>query len=154
MIDAYRPEAYTLPAEITGKSKAIIYCRVGQKKDAGTSRNSLQYDCCFGFAQRAGLEVVAHYEDVGTYGSTGLPQLDAAIREVERGRADVLLVEDFDRLNRDVRQDSLVKARVEAAGGVLIIADIYRTGSVAQQISQDIAAMLGAHKQAVLEGRA
>ena len=154
MIDTYRPEAYTLPAEIAGKSKAVIYCRVGQKKDAGTSKNSLQYDCCFGFAQRAGLEVVAHYEDVGTYGSTGLPQLDAAIREVERGRADVLLVEDFDRLNRDVRQDSLVKARVEAAGGVLIIADIYRTGSVAQQISQDIAAMLGAHKQAVLEGRA
>jgi DNA invertase Pin-like site-specific DNA recombinase len=154
MIDNYRPEAYTLPAEIAGKSRAIIYCRVGQKKDAGKSKSSFQYDCCFGFARRAGLEVVAHYEDVGTYGSTGLPQLDAAIREVERGRADVLLVEDFDRLNRDVRQDLLVKARVEAAGGVLIIADIYRTGSVAQQISQDIAAMLGTYKQVALDGRA
>ena len=154
MQDTFAPEAYSLPSEVAGKTRAVIYCRVGQKKKAGTSKDSCQYASCLGFAQRAGLDVVAHYEDVGTYGSTGLPRLDVAIRQIETGNADVLLVEDMDRLNRDVRQDELVRQRVLAAGGVLIFAEFYRTGSVAQQINQDIAAMLGTYKQAVLEGRA
>lgn len=154
MQEGYAPEAYSLPLEVAGKTKAVIYCRVGQKKDAGTSERSFQYASCFGFAQRAGLEVVAHYEDAGTYGTCGLPQLKAAIRQIEIGEADVLLVEDPTRLNRDVKQDALVQTRVHAAGGALIFSEFYREGSLAQQMSRDMAALLGDYKQAVLEGRA
>lgn len=153
MVDSFEPGAYTLPAMLAGRSRAVVYCRVGKKKDAGTSRGSYQYKVCLGFAQCASLNIVADYEDAGTYQSCLLPQLNAAIREVEAGNADVLLVEDYDRLNCDPIQDALVKRRVEAAGGILVAADLYRDGSMAQQNDQFLMTLLGDYKRSVLEGR-
>ena len=153
MGDSFEAEAYTLPAKVAGKHNAVIYCRVGKKKDAGTSRGSYQYKVCLGFAQCAGLDIVAEYEDAGTYQSCLLPQLNAAIREVEAGHADVLLVEDYDRLNCDPVQDVLVKRRVEAAGGILVAADLYRDGSMAKQNDQLLMTLLGDYRRAVLDGR-
>lgn len=75
------------------------------------------------FAHGAGLrltaEIIAHHEDAGVSGAfyESRSGIQAAIRDIETGRADVLIVYNVSRLSRDREHQSAIKKRVELAGG-------------------------------------
>lgn len=108
-------------------AKAVLYTRVStdEQADKGTSLAE-QLIACGRKAEQTGAQVVAHYEDAGVSGALyeSRPGLQAALRDIEAKRADSLIVYNVSRLSRDREHQSLIKRRVETAGGRLVFCDM------------------------------
>lgn len=104
--------------------RAVIYTRVStEQQEDGTSLAG-QYAACLGKAKELGADVLKHYEETRSGGLyLSREGVQAAIRDIEEGRANILLVYKLDRTGRDVGDLRDIRQRVQAAGGRLIFAD-------------------------------
>lgn len=81
---------------------------------------------------RDGLELVETFEELDVSGGAALaqrPGLSKALRLVEAGEADVLVVAYFDRLVRSVARQAEILERVEEAGGSILAVDVGEVSS-------------------------
>ena len=108
--------------------QAIIYTRVSTAGQAehGTSLES-QKAACLQEAKDLGAVVVSHYEDPGVSGAAyhGRPGIQAALADLEAGRANTLIIANLSRFSRDREHQSVIKRRVKAAGARLVFCDIH-----------------------------
>ena len=82
---------------MTGKITAVGYVRIGHR-DA----NDAQADGIRAYAASRGMHLIACHWDEGLSGAAlDRPGLQAVIRDVEEGGADVVIVETVDPLGRD-----------------------------------------------------
>jgi len=106
---------------------AVIYTRVstGEQAEHGTSL-AAQLATCTRKAEEIGAAVVANYEDAGVSGGLYLarPGIQSALRDIEAGQADTLIVAKLDRSGRDVDVVRDIARRVSAVGGQLILCDL------------------------------
>lgn len=107
--------------------RAIIYTRVstGEQAEHGTSLAE-QLSACRKRSDELKAEIIAVYEDSGVSGSLyqARPGIQAALKDLEGGRADTLIIANLSRFSRDREHQSTIKKRVEAAGGRLIFCDM------------------------------
>ncbi len=113
--------------EITTKTiRAILYARVstGNQADTGTSLPE-QFVLCRRKVEELGGQVIAEYADPGVSGALYLsrPGIQAALRDIEQGKANTLVIAKLDRTGRDVDVIRAIGKRVQAAGARLIFAD-------------------------------
>ncbi len=106
---------------------AVIVTRVstGEQAKEGTSLES-QRDACRAKALALSLPIVAEYEDAGISGGLLLsrPGMQAAIADIQAGRADTLICANLSRYSRDVEHQQTIKRQVRAAGGKVVLCDI------------------------------
>jgi DNA invertase Pin-like site-specific DNA recombinase len=107
---------------MTGKqTRAAMYLRVS--RDDQTTEN--QRLVLARVAEHRGWEVTEIYEDAGISGAKGRdqrPAFDRMLRDVVRGRFDVLMVWSIDRLGRSVLHVANALAELDA-GGVSLYSD-------------------------------
>ena len=105
---------------------AVIYTRVstGEQDKHGTSPES-QLENCRKKALALNLPIVAEYYDPGISGGFLLMRTDfqAAIADIQAGRADTLICPNIARYSRDVEHQQSIKKAVRAAGGRLVFCD-------------------------------
>ncbi len=106
---------------------AVIYTRVstGEQAEHGTSLES-QRDLCRAKAAALSLHVVAEYEDPGKSGASLLmrPSLQAALADIQAGRAATLICANLSRYSRDTEHQQAMKKAVKGAGGKLVFCDM------------------------------
>lgn len=106
---------------------AVIVTRVSGQEQAreGTSLES-QLDACRAKALAVSLPIVAEYEDAAVSGAFLLarPGMQAAIGDIQAGRADTLICPNMSRYSRDVEHQQTIKKAVRAAGGRLVFCDM------------------------------
>lgn len=103
-------------------ARAVLYTRVSSLQQVeGTSLES-QLSACLLKAQQLGAVIVTHREDAGVSGAKyeDRPGLQAALADIEAGRADTFITYDLSRYSRDGEHQLLIKRRIEAAGGRLV----------------------------------
>lgn len=107
--------------------KAVVYTRVstGEQAEHGTSLAG-QLDVCRMKAASLGAEVVAVYEDAGVSGALyhTRPGLQSALRDLEQGKANTLIIANLSRYSRDREHQSAIKKRVDAASARLVFCDM------------------------------
>ena len=112
---------------MTKTPRAVIYTRVstGEQAEHGTSLAE-QLAACEKKAREIGAGIAAVYQDPGVSGSLYLarPGIQAALRDIEEGRADTLVIANLSRFSRDREHQSAIKKRAEAAGGRLVFCDM------------------------------
>ncbi len=113
-----------MPHPAPDPTKAIAYLR------CSTDRQDLspdaQRDAISAWAEREDVEVVAWHEDRGVSGGAELedrPGLTAAVADLARLGAGVLVVAKRDRLARDVLTAALVERLAERSGARIVSAD-------------------------------
>jgi len=108
-------------------SGAVLYARVstGEQAQHGTSLDS-QKDACRQKALALSLPIVAEYEDAGVSGGFLLTRqgMQAALADIQAGRADTLICANLSRYSRDVGHQQEIKKAVRAAGGRLVFCDM------------------------------
>ncbi len=101
-----RPFTCTACMTISRTPRVLIYARISTAtKDAGGKGQDpqLQLDELRAVAAQRGWQIVGEFVDIGISGAKERrPQLDALMKEVHRGRADVVAVWKFDRFARSV----------------------------------------------------
>ena len=106
---------------------AVIYTRVstGEQDKHGTSPET-QRDACRKKAQALGLPIVAEYHDGGISGGFLLTRagMQAALADINTGRADTLICANISRYSRDTEHQQAIKKAVRAAGGRLVFCDM------------------------------
>jgi site-specific DNA recombinase len=106
---------------------AVIYTRVstGEQAKEGTSLGD-QRDACRAKALALGLPIVAEYEDAGISGGFLLtrPGMQAALADINTGRADTLICANISRYSRDTEHQQAIKKAVKSAGGRLVFCDM------------------------------
>src|SRR5579872_2857803 len=106
--------------------RAVIVPRVSSLRQAeeGTSLEAQELACLHKSAD-IGAQVVGVYRDEGVSGARYLtrPGIQAALSDIEAGRANTLVTYKLDRAGRDVEILRDIKRRVERAGGSLVFAD-------------------------------
>jgi len=106
---------------------AVLYARVstGEQAQHGTSLES-QKDACRQKALGLSLPIVAEYEDAGVSGGFLLTRqgMQAALADIQAGRADTLVCANLSRYSRDVGHQQEIKKAVRAAGGRLVFCDM------------------------------
>ena len=106
---------------------AVIYTRVstGEQDKHGTSSET-QLAACRQKAAVIGLPIVAEYYDGGISGGFLLmrTEFQAAIADIQTGRADTLICPNISRYSRDMEHQQAVKKAVRAAGGRLVFCDM------------------------------
>lgn len=116
--------------------KAIAYVRVStdQQADSGAGL-AAQRAAIDAYAKRAGLTIVATFEDAGISGAAGLedrPGLAAAVGFLKRG--DTLIVGKRDRLGRDTFNVMLIEKAVAKRGATVVSADGVGNGDGAADV--------------------
>ena len=76
--------------------------------------------------------------------------LQAALLDLEMRRAEVLLVEDLDRLSRDTDNDKVIDRRIEDAGAVLVCSEAQLIGSATYDFYARCANISGSIKTPLL----
>ncbi|MCC5648060.1 recombinase family protein, partial [Nostoc sp. CHAB 5824] len=108
------------------EQQAIIYTRVstGEQAENGTSLEVQEY-ACLRKAVELRAQVVATYSDPGISGALYLarPGIQAAVRDIEDGKAKLLIIYKLDRTGREVDALRDIRRRIERAGGQLVFAD-------------------------------
>lgn len=146
-----KSKTFIVPSFLSGCRTAVIYARVSSPSQRNNSSFGRQRAACESFAQTAGLKVVRHYEEVESgvlY--HGRPMLQSALEDIERGRAEVLLVETMDRLLRDVEINQEIPHRIRKSGGFLIFCEEQRIQSPDQKFLLDIASQANDYKHDML----
>ncbi len=107
--------------------RAIVYTRVstGEQAENGTSLAG-QLEACKAKAQAIGAPVVSVHQDAGVSGALyqSRPGMQAALRDLESGKANCLIIANLSRYSRDREHQSAIKKRVEVAGGHLVFCDM------------------------------
>lgn len=103
--------------------RAILYARVSTLKPTQAHSAARQLDQLRDLAKRRGWQVVASYTDKLSGGRRDRPGLTTALDLIFRGRAEILVVHDLDRLGRDVVQMLYNVDAIHAAGGNFFILD-------------------------------
>ena len=109
--------------KITG---AVIITRVSTGKQIqGTSLDE-QVEVCRAKALALSLPIVAEYEDAGVSGGFLLLRdgMQAAIADIQAGRADTLITATMSRYSRDTEHQQAIKKAVRAAGGRVVFCDM------------------------------
>ena len=106
---------------------AVIYTRVstGEQDKHGTSPET-QVAACRAKAQTPGPPIAAEYHDSGVSGGFLLarPGIQAALADIQMGRADTLICANISRYSRDVEHQQAIKKAVKSAGGRLVFCDM------------------------------
>lgn len=104
------------------KLRAVVYTRVSSMQQIEGTSLETQYIRCIEKARQVGAEVVAHYEDAGVSGAKyqDRPGIQAAIRDIEAARAELLICYDLSRYSHDSEHQVVIKRRIESAGGRLL----------------------------------
>jgi DNA invertase Pin-like site-specific DNA recombinase len=97
--------------------RAITYARVSTGKSSQDTSISRQVAELKEVATRRGWNVVFQFSDRISGSGAQRPGLDAALEHIHRGRADILVVHDLDRLGRNVRAMLATVDEIHAAGG-------------------------------------
>lgn len=127
-LDRRAIRAYLVRVEKALKSPnrpvAVGYIRVSSRKQADEGGSlAAQHEAIIREAVLSGFDLAGVYPDEGISGGKGLdarPGLAAAIREVEEGRAQAIIVAYSDRLARDMDLAGYLRVRVKQAGGRVI----------------------------------
>ena len=106
---------------------AVIVTRVstGEQAKHGTSLES-QLEMCRAKALAENTPIFAEYEDAGISGGFLLMRggMQAAIADIQAGRADTLICANISRYSRDVEHQQAIRKAVRAAGGRVIFCDM------------------------------
>lgn len=104
--------------------RAIIYARVSTEEQAqgGYSLPS-QLEKCREYATQHGYVIVGEYTDAMSGAKLARPGLDAARKELEQGRADVLIVYTADRLSRNLAHSLILREEFTKRGAELHFVD-------------------------------
>jgi len=105
---------------------AVIVTRVSTGKQIqGTSLED-QVEACRVKALALGLPIIAEYEDAGISGGFLLLRdgMQAAIADIQAGRADTLITATMSRYSRDTEHQQAIKKVVRAAGGRVVFCDM------------------------------
>jgi|GEM_PF-388843 len=106
---------------------AVIYTRVstGEQEKHGTSPET-QLAACRAKALTLGLPIIAEYHDGGISGGFLLarPGMQAALADIQTGRAATLICPNISRYSRDVEHQQAIKKAVKSAGGHLVFCDM------------------------------
>lgn len=114
-------------AAVDGPVKAVGYLRVSTAEQAESGAGlDAQKATIESDAARRSWELVAVEVDAGASAKTlnGRPALDAALRAVESGAADVLVVAKLDRLSRSVADFAALLDRAQREGWGLVALDL------------------------------
>lgn len=143
---------YIIPDFLNGCRTAVIYARVSTRQQRHNSSFGRQREACELFAQAAGVKVVRCYEEVES-GNLYLsrPLLQQALRDIESGVADILLVESMDRLLRDVEINAEIPERIQTAGGFLIFCEEQRIQSPDHRFAMCLVHQANKYKQRMLQ---
>lgn len=98
--------------------RAVTYART-----AVADRQSLdeQRAACEQYADKQGYTVIAHHEDDGASGlGTDRPGLQALLRDLEDGRADIVLVAKIEALARSAAAYAEIWDRIRASGARIV----------------------------------
>ena len=115
-------DAHLLRRSVLAK-RAVLYARVSTLKASQAQSIPRQLAELRDEAMRRGWQVAATYTDKLSGGRRDRPGLTAALEQIFRGRADILVVPDLDRLGRDVPQMLHNADAIRAAGGNFFIRD-------------------------------
>ena len=124
--------------------RVIAYCRVSTDEQArsGTSLAS-QREAIAAECEQRGWRLVNTIEDAGYSGkSLRRPGIQAALRELEAGRADGLVVAKLDRLSRSMRDFTALLERARKEGWALtaLDADVDTSTAAGEAMAHVIAA--------------
>src|SRR5579871_3629037 len=106
--------------------RAVLYRRVSTEEQVENTSLAEQLAACRRKAESINAQIVEEYADEGISGGllTGRPGLQAAIKAIEDGVANVLIVYNLSRLSRDRRHQLIIKDAVETAGGRILFCDM------------------------------
>lgn len=108
--------AAPVPAEGTAV-RCAIYTRCATHDATNPDPFAAQIKACQAYTAKQGWETVAIYKDIAVSGMTSSrPGLDAMIAQLEQGSFDVVLVEDSDRLGRNLSHVYRLLKELEAQG--------------------------------------
>lgn len=99
--------------------RAVIYCRVSDKKQEDNYSLPSQLEACSKYADTNGFEVVGVFQDVYTAMKFERPQFDQALKMVMQHRADALIVHASNRLTRKVGDKDQIREILKRAGAEL-----------------------------------
>jgi site-specific DNA recombinase len=105
---------------------AVSYVRVSSDEQGERYGPDVQRRAIADYAERAGLDLVAEFADIGVSGTTPLeerPGLSAAFEAVGEGRAEVLVCSTFSRLARDTLTALLAERAFKDAGAEVVFAE-------------------------------
>lgn len=105
---------------------AVIVTRVSTGKQVlGTSLEE-QEEVCRAKAMALNLPIIAEYRDAGISGGFLLLRegMQAAIADIQSGRADTLITATMSRYSRDTEHQQAIKKAVRAAGGRVVFCDM------------------------------
>ncbi len=106
------------------KQKAVIYCRVSDKKQLvkGDGLNS-QRTRCNEFAKHKAYDVVDVFQDKGISGGLidrpGMQQMLSFLRKHKQHTNHVVIIDDISRLARDLMAHIQLRTEISDAGGIL-----------------------------------
>ncbi len=120
---------------------AVIVTRVsGTEQDKHGSSPESQLDACRAKALALGLPIIAEYYDAAVSGAFLLTRagMQAALADLQAGRADTLITFNIDRYSRDREHQEQIKKAVRAAGGRLVFTDADYQDNAAGNLSFNI----------------
>ena len=124
--------------------RAVIYVRISVDRDEQSSTDS-QERTARAYAEQRGWSVVACEVDKGRsafHENTKRPGLEKALKMIEFGAADVLIVWKLDRLIRSAGGFEQIRQRLERAGGSFVsVTDSFDTTTAMGLAMQQIAAV-------------
>ncbi len=135
---------------------AVLYTRVstGEQDKHGTSPET-QRDACRAKASALSLPIIAEYHDGGISGGFLLArkEFQAALADIQAGRADTLICPSLSRYSRDVEHQQAVKKAVKAAGGRLVFCDMTFEDTAEGDLNFTIQGGFAEYEKAVIKKR-
>lgn len=129
------PKPSTQPATSATPLRAVIYVRISKDREDETSTTT-QLALCQAWCLSKGYQVVASYEDKGlsAFHDVKRPGLEAALKNIETKKADILVVWKLDRLVRNLKRFLKLYERISDGGGYLAITthDVDTSGLMGQ----------------------
>lgn len=115
----------------------------------GTPR---QIENCTAFARQANLEIVAVHQGTAEEeaGDKALGW-QAALQDIEEGRANILLVESLDRIPVPPEARVQLHSRIEQAGAMLICSEAHRADGAAFEFHSQISQAIEDYRQTLIE---
>ena len=136
--------------------RAVLYTRIStdEQAESGTSLES-QPLACAQEAKRLAAEVVTHCQDAGVSGAfyETRPGIQDALKVIEDGRADTLIVHSISRLSRDSEHPAAIRNRVAAAGGRIVFCDMDFAPTPEGDLAFGIMGTFAEYERKVIRGR-
>jgi site-specific DNA recombinase len=132
--------------------RALGIVRVSRTNGDGAVSPSEQRERIEAACARDGLELVDVFDELDVSGGAALekrPGLSRAVRMVEAGEADTIVVAYFDRLVRSLAVQAEIVSRVEQAGGGILAVDVGQVtnGSSAQWLSGNVLGLVAEYQR-------